>query len=518
MPMWQRLGSWLVFVACALLAMPMLDTLARHQLREQLDQSAADTLGALLQADTPHRWSARTPADIIAGRAFGTSDASFTDDGFRLRSQGQPIEVGLILAADMDLTRFSQIHVALNAENAGSLALIVGESLQLPSCRSSDTPFAKGSTNLDIDIRALQWRCQGQPSATPERAAMLRLSLTLPAKMTATVDDVRAQSHVHLDLRSLADQAMPMLPDPRRTTDFSRALERTAENASASIWPVLQLPLEGRVEEILRARDQIRDAMPDALIIPKGDFQEVANRATDWHSDTGRERISVFSWSLLGIYIVLLIALRLKPPVDPRLRAGLELIAATSVPLLMIVGGQIGDNMSPLVLAACVSTLVFALSLLIGAAPAEPTARTLKRGWWVALASLGVCIALILELTGGHITDALPTFPRLFRYLIWAAIQQFLICVIVAERIERISGSSRVALLGAALVFALLHTPNAMLMQLTFVAGLIWIWNWQRHRALLANIVAHAASGLLLAASLPSTWLHSAEVSARFFL
>ncbi|MFZ1392350.1 MAG: CPBP family glutamic-type intramembrane protease, partial [Dokdonella sp.] len=100
----------------------------------------------------------------------------------------------------------------------------------------------------------------------------------------------------------------------------------------------------------------------------------------------------------------------------------------------------------------------------------------------------------------------------------WAAAQQFLICVIVAGRLEKLIGSQPWALLIAALTFALLHTPNAMLMQLTFIGALIWIWNWQRHRALLANIIAHTASGLLLTANLPPHWLHSAEISARYFL
>jgi hypothetical protein len=127
-------------------------------------------------------------------------------------------------------------------------------------------------------------------------------------------------------------------------------------------------------------------------------------------------------------------------------------------------------------------------------------------------------MALVLSIKDAHLARTLPDLSRILHYVVWAAIQQFLVCVIVADRIERITGSSRMALLGAALIFSLLHTPNAMLMQLTFVGGLIWIWNWQRHRALLANIVAHAACGLLLASSLPKTWLHSAEVSARFFL
>ncbi len=518
-PAWRRIGIWLLCVAGALLALAMLDVLARHQLRQHLDQSAGDFLGALIHADTPHHWSARTSTDIIAGRAFGTSEASFTGTGFHLRSEGDSIQIGLVLAADMDLSRFSQFSIALQADSAGSLALIAGESLQGQTCRSRDSEFSKGSTNLDIDIRSIGWMCGGKASIAPKRAAMLRLSLDLPAQATATIDTVRAQSHVRLDSASLTTLAMPSLPDPRDALAFNRALARAAENAGTTLWPVLQLPLDGRVEQTLLARDQIREAIPDALIIPGGDFQLVADRAASWQQHTAQaQRTPGSSWLLLGLYIALLVALRLKPPVDPRLRAAFELIAATAVPLVMIIGGHIGDNISPVVLAACVASLVFALSLLIGDAPTEPGARALKRGWWVALASFGLCVALILELSGGHITDSLPALPKVFRYLAWAAIQQFLICVIVAERIERVTGSPRVALLGAAIVFALLHTPNSMLMHLTFVAGLIWIWNWQRHRALLANIIAHGSSGMLLAASLPAEWLHSAEVSARYFL
>jgi membrane protease YdiL (CAAX protease family) len=280
----------------------------------------------------------------------------------------------------------------------------------------------------------------------------------------------------------------------------------------------VQLPLNARVELSLLARDQIRSAIADVLIVPQGDFAGISAQAVNWQPAASTSWSTRLPWLLLGGYIIGLLLLRLKPPLDTRVRALLELIAATAVPLTMIVGGYIGDNPNAAVLGACVATLIFALSLLIGDAPAEPSSRTLKRGWWVGLLTIGLSAGLILNLADGHITRELPDTARLFRYLAWAAVQQFLICVIVAERIERLCGSSRAALLGAALIFALLHTPNAMLMQLTFVAGLIWIWNWQRHRALLANIVAHAISGLLIAASLPAQWLHSAEVSARFFL
>lgn len=514
----RSVAAWLLCVVCALSVLPALDMLARHQLRQQLVGSAGDALGALTHSDTPHQWTARDPANIIAGQAFGTTDAQFVDDGFQLRSQGREIQVGVVLGGAIDLGRFSLINIRLQAEVPGSVGLNIAESLDAPACLSAAIPWVRGESELTIDIRNVVWHCEGNQAAPPRRAALMRLRFNLPAKARLTLHSVRASTRTTLDADSLVDLALPLLPDPRTPVEFQRALSRIAENSDQMTWPILQLPIDARVEQSLQARDQIRDTVADAVIVPIGDYHSVVERAAAWQAQSSRVPASRLTWFFLAGYIALLVALRLKPPLDQRLRAVLELLAATLIPLAVVVGGHIGDNISPPVLGACVATIVFALSLLIGDAPAEPSARTLKRGWWVALVTVALAVALILELSHNQLPQHLPGVAQMARYLAWAAVQQFLICVIVAERIERITASSRIALLGAALIFALLHTPNGMLMQLSFLAGLIWIWNWQRHRALLANIVAHAACGLLLADSLPVQWLHSAEVSARFFL
>ena len=514
----RRVLAWLLFVACALAALPSLDFLARHQLRQHLVATASTTLGALTHADTPHQWSARTADDLIAGRAFGAADTQFVEDGFQLRSRGDEIQVGLVLSAAMDLVRFPLLDIDLRTDGPGALRVIAAESLDAPTCMSRSTPLARGESLLTINLRTIEWQCQGTQSKPPRRAAMLRLLLDLPANASATLRHVRARTRTELGAHALVDLALPLLPDPRDGVEFERTLSRIAENAGSMTWPILQLPIDARVEQSLWARDQVRDAIADAVVVPVGDFQVVVERAHAWRAPQLHALSTGASWLWLAGYIAILLAVRLKPPLDQRLRAALELLAATMVPLIVVIGGFFGDNISPLVLGASIATIVFALSLLIGDAPAQPSARTLKRGWWVALATVALALALILELAHGQLPQQLPGIAQMARYLVWAAVQQFLICVIVAERVERITGSSRIALLGAALVFALLHTPNGMLMQLGFVAGLVWIWNWQRHRALLANIVAHAFSGLLLADSLPPQWLHSAEVSARFFL
>jgi membrane protease YdiL (CAAX protease family) len=518
MPAWRRAADGLVFAAAALLAMLALGQLARHQLREHLDASAADTLGALIHDQTPHRWRLHEPAGVIAGRAFGSEDSAFVADGFRIRSQGHPIDVGLVLSGAVDLSRYPRLEAVLDMQHAGTLAILVRESLDGPLCMSAANPVAAGASRISLALNRTNWTCAATAAEPPRRAAMLRLRIELPAGANATVHEVLALPSKRLKPEALESLELPLLPSPRDAQAFHRALERTALNSVAGTWPVLQLPLDGRVEQSLVARDEIRAAMPDSVIFASGDFGDVARLARAWKPQPPTVAGSPMPVILAGIYAALLLLLRLKPPLDQGPRAGLELLGVVAAPVTLVVGGHIGDNITAIQLAVCATTLIFALSLLIGGAPSGPSARTLKRGWWVALGSLALTVALILLLTGGHLGQGLPQLHRVAFYLAWAAIQQFLICVIVAERIERLTGSANWGLFGAALIFSLLHTPNAMLMQLTFVGGLIWVWNWQRHRALLANIVAHAACGLLLATSLPRDWLHSAEVSARFFL
>ena len=90
----------------------VLAQLARLQLHQHLDETAAATLGALVHAGTPHHWSPRMPTDIVAARAFGPDDAEFVANGFRVRSSGHPVDVGLVIAGAIDLARFSDLEIA----------------------------------------------------------------------------------------------------------------------------------------------------------------------------------------------------------------------------------------------------------------------------------------------------------------------------------------------------------------------------------------------------------------------
>lgn len=517
LPRWRDLGAWFAFAVCAVLAAIALDALARWQLRQNLIATSAETLGALAHGDTPYRWSMRSPADVIAGRAFGTSDAHFDKIGFRVRSKGEEIEVGLVLTSAPDLQRYPRIEARIDADQASFVAIVLRETFDEPLCSSEAVPVARGASRLSIDIDRLDWTCHAQPASAPHRAAMLRLRFDLSSGAAATIADVRLQPRTPPGTENLAQVKPIALPAPMTRKSFETAFAQAATLVTADAWPVFEIPLVARVEQTLAARDAIRNALPAAILVADGDFPTVAAQAKTWSAPTMVGTRKLILWLGVAVYALMLLGIRFKPPLSPRLRALAELLGAISFPLVLVLSGNFGANIDLPTQAAIGITFAFAASLLIGAAPAQPTSRTLQRGWGLALLSLIIAAGFVVVLRDAGATHAMPTGARVLQYLAWAGIQQFLICVIVAGRLERLLGSSRWALLTAAFIFGLLHTPNAMLMLFTFVGGLIWIWNWQRHRALLANIVAHAACALLLTTQLPIDWLRSAEVSARYF-
>lgn len=506
----------LMWLLAAVLCMLALEWLAHIQLRSHLDAVASKRLGMRLHSDSPHHWQGNIPADIVARKAFSAATSEFRSDGLHFQSGTVPVDVGMVISGNIDLIAHSVFQVDLSASQSARISLIVRETLKAPACSSETNAIPAGRSELSFDLSAMRWHCEVPLESAPQSAAMLRLHVVGVSGSEYIFHSALLQSRSTLASADLEQHAAPLLPSPRDSPAFDRALQRMASDPSRTHPALLQLPLDARVEQLLVARNRILKALPEAIIVPHGDLAKVSEHAASWSA--ARLTPAWAQWLGVVLLALALAALRWRPPIKPRLRAALELAGVLCAPLALIVGNRIGDNLAPPILAASTVTFVFALSLLRGTAPKRPGTRTAVLGWSVALFCIGIASAIGTALGSGITGFDMPGIQHASKYLVWAAIQQFLICVIVAGRAEILCGNRQAAILFAALVFAMLHSPNAMLMQLTFVGGLIWVWNWQRHRALLANIIAHAVCGLLLSQSLPADWLYSAEVSARYFL
>jgi membrane protease YdiL (CAAX protease family) len=292
----------------------------------------------------------------------------------------------------------------------------------------------------------------------------------------------------------------------RLSSDPATAARQLADSGLPAA-PWIALPANASAETQLALRQLVWRQRPGALILPHGDRPVTAAES----GNQGR-----LAWAGAVGYLLALVALAWR---QPRLRQHrwLELGACLAGPLWLVIGLQLGLRLS------LPGVLVFAGALLF-AAQTEWRQRPGDwrwfgndwRAWLLPFLMLPLALLLIAGY-GGHVKA--PTPGHALTYLLWAVLQQWLMLVVVLRRLEagrRLHPA--LAVLLTAVVFALMHTPNGVLMQLCLLAELWWAWCFLRSRALLPVAVAHAACALLVEAGLVGSLLRSLEVSARFFL
>ena len=391
---------------------------------------------------------------------FGAREFSFAVDGLRVRSDGVPFEVGLPLTRPLDLRRFPLVHIGASSDVSATLRILVRKTFDAPESVGRAFTVRDAETTLDL-----------RDDNMPERAAMLRLQVDLPAGKTFYLASV--------------------------------SLELPPHSAPA---PVRELP-SGSVERQLLAVRQIHDEEPAAIIVPAGDTPaQLRARSPD----------TVFRPNVFAAAVFALVALltRLRPSRNARVRALVEIALMLVIPLWLIVGGHFSGSVDRVQGLMIATSAIYAISL---GWPRTWLWIGSVRAWMFAatVVAVAICIGFALHrsdaplraIDSGHVT----------RYLGWALIQQYLICTIVLPRWQTLTGSTLGAIYLSALCFSLLHTPNASLMLATFAGGLCWCALYLRERALFPLAFSHAACALLLIALLPRDILLSAEVSARFF-
>jgi hypothetical protein len=312
---------------------------------------------------------------------------------------------------------------------------------------------------------------------------MLRLSLQLPASSWLVLSD----------LALLSVSTLPTAIDPSSI--------RSRRDASDLASPATVLDATASAEDLLAARDRSVQASPGAIIAVGAMPEPAAAAAPSPRHGAG--------WLWLAVYVLGLLTLAVgRPP--PRWLAG---IACLPGPLWLLAGLQLGQQrISPPAAAAFLVALLYAGFLSWRERPADWRWRGPPSSWLIAMAPLP--LAVLLWQLRGHPLHSLP-LQHVATYFGWAALQQWLMLAVLLRHLD---GLPRLlGILSTALVFALLHTPNGVLMQLCFLSELLWAWQFQRQRALLPIAVAHTLCALLLEAGVVGGPLRSLEVSARFF-
>lgn len=495
------MNRWLLPATCTALAALLLYALAWQLTRQVIDQQARAKAAIYESGHTPWDFSPHTVEDLIAGRAFGNVGMSHDQRGLIARSHdNKAYELGVPLPYPLDLKYFPVAQLGLDTEAPTQLQWLIRASLDGPLLVSAPVQIQPGDHEMQLDFRSQRWSRDGEFVVLPHTAAMLRLKLRHPP------DSI-------IRLRSLQWRA----PDTTRGQTANPPVRRSkavdVRDASSDI-PVLLLRSAG-VESMLAQRDSIRQTMPATVVIASPD---TLTTAPSHRSGWLQSLIALLAYGLLLMFVWK--QTRREPQEGPagRMLSLLQMAVCAGPSLAWAVGIYGDPDPGPAWLAVLIAGLGFALWLAW---------RDYGRSWrwlrwhdrmawrdWAMPLLTTILAAGLLFVSVAE--PQLPLVRKVLGYSAWAVMQQLLILAVLAPRLRVWVSPRWLCALGLGVVFALAHAPNAILMELTFLAELLWVWQFLKRPVLLPVVLAHACAGLLLAAAVSELPLRSLEVGARF--
>ncbi|HTV09044.1 MAG TPA: CPBP family glutamic-type intramembrane protease [Candidatus Aquilonibacter sp.] len=201
-----------------------------------------------------------------------------------------------------------------------------------------------------------------------------------------------------------------------------------------------------------------------------------------------------------------------------RRRALLELALAFTLILLVI--WTPNPYQRPLYIAAVVALAAILALSFRGSRALGLTRTNLARSLWIAVAALILAAILVFISAREHTLHAPNTvshfIARYWGYALWAFVQQIILQDIFLRRLLILLPSPRVAALAAATLFALAHVPNPILVPITLLWGFISCLLFLHYRNIIPLAVAHAALGITLAITIPSSLIRNMRVGLGF--
>jgi membrane protease YdiL (CAAX protease family) len=142
------------------------------------------------------------------------------------------------------------------------------------------------------------------------------------------------------------------------------------------------------------------------------------------------------------------------------------------------------------------------------------------RSLWIAGAALLLAVAAAIVAYRLHMLRPLggPVWliENYWAYMIWAAVQQFLLQCFFLLRLLRLIPHPRLAAFAAALIFACAHIPNPILAPITLVWGFVACLLFLRYRNLYPLAIAHAILGVAVAIAIPGPVDHNMRVGLGY--
>lgn len=202
----------------------------------------------------------------------------------------------------------------------------------------------------------------------------------------------------------------------------------------------------------------------------------------------------------------------------PRVRCLFELMVGYSLILATLWTAGSAQR-----LLMAISVVWIALTTLLLGARVRPYglhSAGLRYSWWIIVATaLAACAAMGIASRLGtlHIPWNLGRHPtRIWGYVIWAFVQQFILQDYFFLRIRRLVPPLAGAVAITAILFSLAHLPNPILTIATLFWGAAACLLFLRYRDLYSLGAAHAILGLCIAFTVPDALHHQMRVGLGY--
>jgi hypothetical protein len=140
--------------------------------------------------------------------------------------------------------------------------------------------------------------------------------------------------------------------------------------------------------------------------------------------------------------------------------------------------------------------------------------------WIVALALFLAGAAMLIAIEAGTLHSVFGNLPFGFRvsgYLVWSFAQEFMLQIFVLMRLVGLLPRRSHAIAAAAVLFAIAHLPNPVLVPLTLLWGLIACTLFLRYRNLYVVGLCHAVLGICVAVTVPNAMHHHMRVGLGYY-
>ncbi len=142
--------------------------------------------------------------------------------------------------------------------------------------------------------------------------------------------------------------------------------------------------------------------------------------------------------------------------------------------------------------------------------------RGFRQSSWLALIAAVLAVtAAAAHLQHGFANHSISLW-QVLGYPLWSVEQEFILNSFLFLNLEKVAGTRRAIALSA-LAFSLAHLPNAFLMMLTLLAGLVFCAAFARYRNLWPLAIAHALLGTAIATSTPDSITHHMRVGLGYY-